>query len=129
MLIYAASESERERRKFEVAREIVTTRDFCLSGQVLAEFCAHAERKRTGSVPFAPEELDRWLALLAEYDIAPIDAEIVQAGLRHSRRYRISYWDGAIIAAAERLGAPILFTEDLNHDQRYGAVIAVNPFR
>ena len=43
--------------------------------------------------------------------------------------FRISYWDAALIAAAERLDAPILYTEDLNHDQLYGSVRVVNPFR
>ena len=33
-----------------------------------------------------------------------------------------------IIAAAERLGASILYAEDLNHGQRYGSVQAINPF-
>jgi predicted nucleic acid-binding protein len=45
-----------------------------------------------------------------------------------SLRYGISYWDGAILAAAEALEAPILYTEDLNHGQLYGRVRAVNPF-
>ena len=43
-------------------------------------------------------------------------------------RYELSYWDGAIISAAESLGASILYTEDLNHGQHYGSVRAVNPF-
>ena len=34
----------------------------------------------------------------------------------------------AVVAAAERLGAPIFYTEDLNHNQVYGSVRAVNPF-
>ncbi|MER9236560.1 hypothetical protein NKI56_31860 [Mesorhizobium sp. M0622] len=39
-------------------------------------------------------------------------------------------WDGAIIAAAaERLGVKTLNTEDLNHGQAYGSVVAINPFR
>jgi len=128
VLIYAASGSEHERRKFEVARDIVTTRDFCLSAQVLAEFCASAERVRPGGARLSPSELDRWLALLSDYEIAPVDSTIVVAGVLLSRRYRISYWDAAIVAAAERLGAPILYTEDLNHGQKYGAVTALNPF-
>ncbi|MER9304105.1 hypothetical protein NKJ06_29030 [Mesorhizobium sp. M0293] len=37
--------------------------------------------------------------------------------------------DGAIIAAAERLGVKTLYTEDLNHGQAYGSVVAINPFR
>ncbi len=48
----------------------------------------------------------------------------IEASIRHE----ISYWDGAIIAAAESLGASILYTEDLNHGQHYGSVRAVNPF-
>ena len=33
-----------------------------------------------------------------------------------------------ILAAAESGGADVLFTEDLNHGQRYGRVLAQNPF-
>jgi len=32
------------------------------------------------------------------------------------------------LAAAEALDAPTLYTEDLQHGQRYGRVRAVNPF-
>ena len=45
-----------------------------------------------------------------------------------SLQHRISYWDGAILAAAERLGAEIVYTEDLSHGQTYGPVRVVNPF-
>ena len=40
----------------------------------------------------------------------------------------ISYWDGAIVAAAEVLEAPVLYSEDLSHGQRYGTVRVVNAF-
>lgn len=49
-------------------------------------------------------------------------------GLDLARRYGIHYDDAALLAAAEYLGAPILYTEDLNHNQVYGSVRAVNPF-
>jgi predicted nucleic acid-binding protein len=45
-----------------------------------------------------------------------------------SQRFHISYWDGAIVAAAEALGATVLYTEDLNHGQRYGTVRVENTF-
>jgi predicted nucleic acid-binding protein len=41
----------------------------------------------------------------------------------------ISYWDAALVAAAEVIGAPILYTEDLNHGQKYGSVTVINPFK
>jgi predicted nucleic acid-binding protein len=49
-------------------------------------------------------------------------------GIWLSERYRINYWDGAILAAAEALGAETLYTEDLGHGQIYGSVRAINPF-
>ena len=47
---------------------------------------------------------------------------------RTLERHQISYWDAAVIGAAEALGAAILFSEDLNHGQLYGSVQVVNPF-
>ncbi len=57
-----------------------------------------------------------------------IDSALVKTAAAVSARYSISYWDGAIVAAAEALGTPILYTEDLNHGQAYGSVTAINPF-
>ena len=55
----------------------------------------------------------------------PLIVEAVELSLRHG----ISYWDAAVLAAAEALEAPTLYTEDLNHGQRYGQVLVLNPFR
>jgi len=57
-----------------------------------------------------------------------VDQTYVAAGLALARRYQLKYYDAALLAAADRLGAPIFYTEDLNHNQVYGSVRAVNPF-
>ena len=54
----------------------------------------------------------------------PLIVSAVELSLKHG----ISFWDGAIIAAAEVLEADTLYTEDLNDGQLYGTVRAVNPF-
>ena len=59
----------------------------------------------------------------------PVDATLVKNGIVMSERYRISYWDGAILAAAEALGARTVYTEDLSDGQLYGSVRVTNPFR
>jgi predicted nucleic acid-binding protein len=46
-----------------------------------------------------------------------------------SRRFKTSYWDGAIIAAAHAAGATLLISEDLNDGQTFGNVTVVNPFK
>jgi predicted nucleic acid-binding protein len=129
VLIYAAMGRVDEPRKFAIASALVESKDFGLSGQVLAEFCVNAMRQRKGRTPLTETELDFWMGLLGDYPIQAVDAGLVQMGLTYSRRFRINYWDAAILAAADQLGAPILYTEDLNHDQLYGSVRVVNPFR
>ncbi len=57
-----------------------------------------------------------------------ITSEIVQAAIRLWQRYHISYWDGAILAAARELGASVVYSEDLAHGQVYDGVTVVNPF-
>lgn len=125
VLIYAALGSVDEPVKYERAVGLLTTR-FGTSGQVLAEFYINAQRK--GSVPLTADEAREWIMRLSKKAFQPVDFNVIRAGIEISRRYQLSYWDGAIIAAAERLGAKILYSEDLNHGQTYGSVRVENPF-
>jgi predicted nucleic acid-binding protein len=60
---------------------------------------------------------------------AKLDKDAVAAAFRLRRRYQISWWDAVLLASAERAGAEMVLTEDLNDGQRYGSVQAINPFR
>lgn len=124
VLIYAAAGKRDEPRKYHIAYRIVLERNFGVSGQTLAEFCSAVRRKAL----LADEELDEWLYYLGELANVAVDAGLIRAGLQIARRYQIGYYDAALLAAAERLGAAIFFTEDLNHNQLYGSVTVINPF-
>ncbi|MBK8456281.1 MAG: PIN domain-containing protein [Phyllobacteriaceae bacterium] len=124
VLIYAASERNRDPFKAPIARNLVLGASFGVSGQTLAEFTAVSRRKSL----VADEAIARWLAFLGACPFLPVDAIHVRAGLDLARRHRLDYYDAALLAAAERLGAPVFYTEDLNHGQTYGSVRAVNPF-
>ena len=110
-----------------VLRELWSERTGVLSMQVLQEFYTVVTRK--SERPLAPAQALEWIELLEVFPCAPIDASLVKRGAENSARYRISYWDGAILAAAEALGASTLYSEDLNHGQTYGAVSVRNPFK
>lgn len=125
VLLYAALGSVDEPAKYERAVELLTTR-FGTSGQVLAEFYVNAQRR--GERPLTSEEAQEWVFRLSKKPFQPVDYRVVRAGIEHARRYQISYWDGAILAAAERLGARVVYSEDLNHGQTYGSVRVENPF-
>jgi predicted nucleic acid-binding protein len=63
---------------------------------------------------------------LLPFPCVAIDANLVMIAL--SERYQINYWDAAIVAAAERLEAPVVYSEDFNPVQSYGSVRVLNPF-
>ena len=127
ILVYAASTAPAEADKARVAEALLDHGGMAISGQILQEFFVTVTRK--GSRPMTDDEALDWVETFEDLPCVPVDAPLVRMGIDIARRYQISYWDGAVLAAAERLGASILYTEDLNHDQTYGSVRVVNPFR
>jgi predicted nucleic acid-binding protein len=126
VLVYAISSAEGDAAKQAKAFELIQRSDFGLSAQVLQEFYVTVTRKIRKPMP-----PDLAVAFMDEYRLFPMvptDYPLIVAAAELSLRYGISYWDGAILAAAEVLEAATLYTEDLNHGQQYGRVLAVNPF-
>ena len=129
VLLYAASGALRYPDKHKRAWEIIGPADYAISAQVLAEFFVNAQKSKPGQTPLSGSEAASWVERLTTLEVVPVDSAIVQHGVAYALRYQISYWDAALIAAAESISARILYTEDLNHKQKYGSVTAINPFR
>jgi predicted nucleic acid-binding protein len=72
-----------------------------------------------------PEQVIERLSVLP---VVPLDLPLVQRAVSTCQRYQISYWDGLIIAAAERADCTRIFSEDLNAGQSYNGIPLVNPF-
>jgi predicted nucleic acid-binding protein len=126
VLLYAFSKSPRDAAKARIARQWIAREDWGTTIQVLQEFYVNAVR--------APQELghEEALAMIAEIaDSRPVgitDLPLLRLALQLKSRYRIAYWDAAVIAGARRLGASVLVSEDLSHGQDYAGVQVVNPF-
>ena len=105
---------------------MIDAEDFGTSAQVLQEFFVTVVKKaaRPLSAAQAMEWIEQWVA----FPCQAIDHQLVRIAVELSERYTISYWDAAILAAAEALGAHTVYSEDLNDGQRYGRVRVVNPF-
>jgi predicted nucleic acid-binding protein len=125
ILIWAAQRNPDDHRKSAIARELVLGELFGVSAQSIAEF-VNASCKARISLP--PDQIERWIGFLSSMPFTVVDADIVRRGFWMSQRFKIEYYDAALLAAAERLGAPVFYTEDLNHGQLYGSVRALNPF-
>ncbi len=126
ILLYAATGTNAEADKRARAYELIENCKFGISAQVLAEFYVNAVGKM--KIPMKPEAALAWLSQLDGRPCISVDADLVKLGIEISSRFQISYWDGAIIAAAGEMGAAVLYSEDLSHQQQYGSVQVINPF-
>ena len=127
VLVYAATGTEADRAKREKAQALIATADFGISTQVLQEFYVSATRKAHIRMP--PRIALEWIEQLDGRPCISVDSDLVKLAAAISIRYQISYWDGAILAAAEALAAPVVYSEDLQHGQMYQTVRVENPFR
>lgn len=126
ILVYAVDATPANSGKRARALELIEEADFGLSTQVMQEFYVTVTRKF--KKPLSSEEAVLFMEQLNAFPVISTDYEIITKGVRNSIKHQISYWDGAVLAAAERLKAHILYSEDLNHGQRYGAITVINPF-
>lgn len=126
VLLYAVSSAPEEAEKTRAARDLLERADWRLSVQVLQEFYVNAVRKL--AKPLSEQAALRFIQELTRAEPLAVDFTLMLRGIRIARRFRLSYWDGAIIAAAQLADCDRLYSEDLNHGQRYGSVSVVNPF-
>lgn len=128
ILLYALSRDSAESEKAERANQILASRRVALSVQVLQEF--YVQVTRESRKDRLPEELAaRLIESFLRFPVQETTVGIVRAAVETHQRYRISYWDAAILEAARELGCRVVLSEDLNDGQDYGGVRVENPFR
>jgi predicted nucleic acid-binding protein len=129
VLLYAfdTTESDKHRTARSLLERLWQTRTGCLSVQVMQEFFVNATRKlRT---PLNPGEAR---AVLEDYSLwivqAPTPAEIIKA-THFMETTNISFWDAMMVTSALELDCRVLWTEDLQHGQRFDRLEVRDPFR
>jgi predicted nucleic acid-binding protein len=126
VLVYAVSAAPEDAAKRARAATLIASADFGLSVQVLQELYVTVTRKIR--VPLDPARAFEMISEYRAFPLVAVDFALLARAVEISLRHRISYWDGAIVAAAEDLDAAILYSEDLSHGQSFGSVRVVNPF-
>jgi predicted nucleic acid-binding protein len=128
VLIYAVSRDPHEITKQERAAALLAKTDGAVSVQVLQEF--YFQVTRPTRLGFLSHDLAcGFIRSWRQFPVQEITLAVLDAALEICRVHRFSYWDSAIIAAAQALGCRELYTEDLSHGRRIGDLVIVNPFR
>ena len=97
-----------------------------VSTQVLQEFYVSVTRKLASPLP--EEAAEAAVRALATLHVVVVDPPLVLQGITVSRRHRISFWDGLVVAAASVAGCGTLLSEDLAHGSALSGVSVKNPF-
>ncbi len=100
--------------------------ELIISAQVLAEFASvllHRVSPRKTA-----EEVKRILDVLAPISVVVPDADMVLRAVEAHAAYGFHFYDGMIIAAAERAGSEKIWSEDFTAGQKYFGVEVANPF-
>ena len=132
VVVYAYD--ERSPQKQEVARRLLksgvsggVSGKIVISTQVLAEFAATMLHK--ASPPATADAVMRGLEALEAIRLIVPDAELVRRAVEARAAYGIHFYDGMIVAAAERARCRRILSEDLNAGQEYFGAVVTNPFR
>lgn len=103
-----------------VAGECVT------STQVFAELAATLLHKLSPGA--RPDDVVALLDALGPILLVTPDADLVRRAVEAHAKYSLHFYDGMIVAAAERAKCEKLWSENLNPGQKYFGVLVANPF-
>jgi predicted nucleic acid-binding protein len=115
------------RRAAQLIRQAVHTGKGVISYQVVQEFFNVALRRF--AQPMTVAEAEQYLFLVFRPVMAIHSSPVLYAeALRLSGRYGLPWYDSLIVAAAIEGQCRVLYSEDLQHGQRFGGVQVENPF-
>ena len=96
-----------------------------LSWQVLQEFYGNALRKFGAD----PGKTRHQVKLMSEWNPPDVTLGMIERAWHWIDQAQVSFWDGLIVAAAERTRCSFLLSEDLQDGQKFGSVTILNPFK
>ena len=127
VLLYAASRLPQETGKRSRALELLAEPRLAVSVQVLQEFYHQATRPtRPGRL--SHDDALQFMEPVLEMHVQAVTLDVFRAAVSISQRFRLSYWDSAILAAARTIGCDAVYSEDLSDEQDYDGLRVINPF-
>ena len=96
------------------------------STQVISEL--YVNLKRMAGTRMSQEEAWAHASQYLAWEPLPIDRVALRLAREIERRYRISWWDSMIVAAAQLQDCEVLLTEDLHDGAAFGTLVVRSPF-
>ena len=129
IFIYANDRHEpgKQAIALRLIREVTLSGNGAISYQVVQEFFNVVLTKTPQKMGY--EEARQFLtAVFVPILSVPSSVALVSDAMAIHERYRLSWYDSLIVAAAQRAGCDRLYSEDLQHGQVFGKLRVENPF-
>jgi predicted nucleic acid-binding protein len=97
-----------------------------ISIQVLKEFYVTVTRKIPNTLDI--ETAETIINDFLSWEVVVNDGHNLLKAISIQRKYRFSFWDALIIAAAQESGCSLLYSEDLSSGQKIKSLQIKNPF-
>lgn len=121
--LYAFMESSAKTTK---ALALINTQNIVLSTQVINEVCVNLLKK----AQYAEEEIKQTIHnFYANYDVSIINQNIMLYASVIREKHFVSYWDSLIIATAIINNCPVIYSEDMQHNQAIENLRIINPYK
>ncbi len=123
ILVYSVAN---DKRKKEIASEIMLRRNISISSQVVSEFVAVTIGKQILPLEKAVKYAKQFMQV---FPMKPQTHKTIASAFDIMMNYQFSYWDSLIIAAAMENGCAWLYSEDMQDGQRIDHALTIyNPF-
>jgi predicted nucleic acid-binding protein len=117
----------KSRKAAQLIRKALTTQKGIISYQVVQEFFNVALRKF--SQPMKAADAGQYLGTVFRPLLGVHSSQALYAEALHLQaKSGLSWYDSLIVSAAIQAQCDFLFTEDLQHGQRFGTLQVANPF-
>lgn len=128
VLVYAYDETagRKRERAVELLGSLWSSGQGVISTQVLQELFVALSHKIPH--PLARSDARAIVADMMTWRVVEPNSRDVLAAIDGATRWHVSFWDAMILTTANRAGARIVWSEDLNDGQTYDAATVRNPF-
>jgi predicted nucleic acid-binding protein len=129
IFVYSFDQSapQKSRKSAQLIREALETQKGVISYQVVQEFFNVALRRF--SQPMQAADAEQYLGTVFRPLLSVHSSQALYAEALHLHAQSgLSWYDSLIVSAALQARCDLLFTEDLQHGQRFGGLRVVNPF-
>lgn len=116
----------KDTQKQSIAKDIVLSDSNTISIQVVNEVSSNLLRKFS----FKNNHIKQFVSsCYSRYDVIGINKNIFLKSCDIRDKYNISYYDSLILASAIDAQCSILYSEDMQHNQKIENLTIVNPFK